>query len=481
MNKNSSVLSSWLSKFKRWCPQLKVVRLHSTDTDERNRLRKALYDDFGSYDVVVATYEIAKNKIFRSSLVQSIHWRVLVLDEGHMIKSKDTELSQVVRKMHFQWSILLTGTPLQNNLTELWALLNFLHPDIFEFSEPFDAAFNLTEQKVDTETLQFARRLLKPLMIRRLKVDVETNLPEKVEVTVSCPLSEAQLFFYRKLLLKDSSLLSRLDKQQQRNSNEESNSVTSNSTDFSKLKSLMMQLRKCCNHPYLFSGVEDDEDQTDVVDLVTASGKLAVLDRLLIKLKTKGHRCVLFSQFTRTLDILEDYCNIRGWEAVRLDGGTNRIQRNININAFNAPMSKSFIFLMSTRAGGMGINLQTADTCILYDSDWNPQADLQAMARVHRIGQTRKVHVYRLVSAGTIEERILQRAQKKLYLDQMVNKGSEKSGEVDGAEELEKLGTQEMLKMLTFGADKILSGQGNKYPVSICPASLGIQLLFTIT
>ena len=163
---------------------------------------------------------------------------------------------------------------------------------------------------------------------------------------------------------------------------------------YSQLNNLLMQLRKCCNHPYLFPDAEEDPDTTPLEDLVAASGKLRLLDRLLVKLHKGNHRCVLFSQFRMQLDILTDYCALRGWRHTRLDGATNRVQRTVNVNSFNAPGSRLFVFLMTTRAGGLGINLQTADTCILYDSDWNPQADEQAMARVHRLGQKKPVHVY---------------------------------------------------------------------------------------
>jgi SWI/SNF-related matrix-associated actin-dependent regulator of chromatin subfamily A member 5 len=175
-------------------------------------------------------------------------------------------------------------------------------------------------------------------------------------------------------------------------------------TDMKKLMSLMAQLRKASNHPYLFPNVEiPNIDGTPTEEIVTASGKMIVLDRLLPKLLAKGHRVVLFSQFTRTLDIISDYLHMRGHRHNRLDGSTNRVMREVYINMFNRPKSPIPIFLLSTRAGGEGVNLFTADTVILFDSDWNPQVDIQAMARVHRIGQTKVVHVYRLVTAGSVE------------------------------------------------------------------------------
>ena len=444
-----SVLSTWCAELKRWAPSLRAIKLHSSDPAERERLRTRLFEEVGSYDVVVTTYEMVKSPALRSIIVQKVHWRLLVLDEGHVLKNHETEISQTVRKMHFVHALLLTGTPLQNNLTELWALLNLLYPEVFTTTEVFDEAFNISHGKLEGETLQHAHHLLQLLMLRRLKENVAKALPPKLETLVSCPLVEAQLFWYRRLLLKDSSVLSSV----------EGGADASGGTKYKSLMNLLMQLRKCCDHPFLFDGAEDDPDETSLEELVGASGKLRVLDRLLLKLHKGGHRVVLFSQFAQMVDLLDDYCRLRGFNFVRLTGMTNRVQRMVNLQAFNAPGSKVFIFLMTTRAGGLGINLQTADTCILFDSDWNPQSDLQAMARVHRVGQTKPVHVYRLVSGGTAEERVVQRAQKKLYLSETVNRGS--GGKDD--DELEKLSGAEVMSMIKFGAAAVFAG-GNREP-----------------
>ena len=259
------------------------------------------------------------------------------------------------------------------------------------------------------------------------------------------------------LLLRESALLKELERSYE-------GEASGSGADWKRLSSLLMQLRKCCNHPFLFPGAEPASDEAYAEQLISGSGKFALLDRLLAKLFAGGHRVVLFSQFTSTLDLLEELLAYREYKYCRLDGSTNRVQRTVDINAFNMTGSSRFVFLMSTRAGGLGINCQTADTCILFDSDWNPQVDMQAMARVHRIGQKKVVHLYRLVSSGTVEERIvqvrplltsphrsplprpsltsadplprpsltsadlrlvvLQRAEKKLYLDRMVNRDS---------------------------------------------------------
>eukprot|EP00501_MAST-03F_sp_TOSAG23-6_P002359 GSMAST32.ASY1.ANO1.2465.1 assembled CDS len=377
------VMSSWMSEFRRWCPSLRVVRLHSQDKHERMRLRTFSKLKF-NYDVIVTTYDYVKVKEMRHTLSSRIAWRCLVLDEGHKLKNDEAEISLAMRRVNCQSILLLTGTPLQNNLHELWSLLNFLYPKIFPESIAFDDAFNV---------LSRAHHLMVPLMLRRVKHEVETMLPPRVETIIKCPLSEMQNFWYKqRQILK-----------------EKGENVGQNSGgEWKKLKSLMMQLRKCCNHPFLFPNVENTLADADELINEDASGKMENLDRLLTGLFANGHH------------IVDDYLQLQ----------------------FNKPNSPLVAFIMSTKAGGLGVNLQTADTVILLDSDWNPQNDLQAMARVHRIGQTKLCHVYRMVSSGTMEERIVQRAQKKLFLDTMVNP-------------VEKLGSKELLEALSFGVERL--------------------------
>ena len=384
------------------------------------------------------------------------------------MKNEETTAHQVLKRIHRQHTILLTGTPVQNNLHELYALLSFLHPDVFTSSEPFDRAFNLNtkEHKVDEKLLEKAHYLMRPFVLRRVKGEVEVSLPPKVETKIMCPLSAAQTFWYRRLLMRESNALQSLeaaasekDKKLAGVAGEDAKEKSSNGGgDWRKLNSLLMQLRKCCNHPYLFSPDIHDEGVT-LEDIIEASGKLSVLDRILIKLKENDHRVVIFSQFTSMLDILADFLHLRGHQYARLDGSTNRVQRSIDIAAFNRPNSPLFAFLLSTRAGGLGVNLQTADTCVMFDSDWNPQVDMQAMARVHRIGQKKPVHIYRLVTAGTVEERMTQRAEKKLFLEQMVSRGS-----TAAAESMEALDKNDLYAMLRFGVDAVFSKDSGDPP-----------------
>ncbi|KAL7581573.1 hypothetical protein ACA910_022133 [Epithemia clementina (nom. ined.)] len=438
-----TVLTSWQAEIAKWAPGLKYLRLHSSNS-EAVAMESNL--NLMQYDIVVATYEMAKAPPMRR-LWSRNHFNLLVLDEGHRIKGIDTQTSQAVRRIHCECRIILTGTPLANNLVELYSLLSFLMPDIFTTSQPFEEAFDLNNNKVDAVKLEQAHKVLDVCMLRRLKNEVEKLMPKKIETKVLVPLSHTQIWWYKALLLKNINMLA---------------NAGMVSGKAKALSNLIMQLRKCCAHPFLFPGTEDDPDQTSLHELVSASGKLAVLDKLLRRLYQKGHRVVLFSQFTRVLDIIDDYCQMRGWNHCRFDGSTSRAKRNYIVNSFNAEGSDKFIFLMSTRSGGMGLNLQTADTCILFDSDWNPQPDCQAMARVHRIGQTKTVHVYRLVCEGTIEERMVERAEKKLFLERMVTRDGSSTENLNDDEEAD---AGRLLSALRFGCNAVFGdSQTNALP-----------------
>lgn len=269
--------------------------------------------------------------------------------------------SKTVRDFNTMHRLLLTGTPLQNNLHELWALLNFLLPDIFSSSDQFDEWFDLEIDDADAkkEMISQLHKVLRPFMLRRLKSDVAKGLPPKTETLVMVGMSKMQKQLYKKLLLRDIESITGGGNQNR-----------------TAVLNIVMQLRKCCGHPYLFEGVEDRSLPPLGEHLVENCGKLFMVDKLLKRLKEKDSRVLIFTQMTRVLDILEDYLVMRGYKYCRIDGNTDYAVREASIDAFNAPNSEKFVFILSTRAGGLGINLQTADICILYDSDWNPQADL---------------------------------------------------------------------------------------------------------
>lgn len=237
---------------------------------------------------------------------------------------------------------------------ELWALLNFLLPDVFASSEQFDEWFNLDVDDLEAKQriISQLHKLLRPFMLRRLKADVETALPPKSETILFTGLSEMQKKLYRDILKR------------------EIDTVNGANTSRTAVLNIVMQLRKCCNHPYLFPGLEDRTLDPLGDHLFLNCGKMVLLDKLLAKLQERGHRVLIFSQMTRMLDILEDYFLTKGYLYCRIDGNTTYEDREDRIHDFNRPNSDKFVFLLSTRAGGLGINLQTADTVILYDSDW---------------------------------------------------------------------------------------------------------------
>lgn len=289
-----------------------------------------------------------------------------------------SKLSQVLREMKVTNRFLLTGTPLQNNLHELWALLNFLLPDIFDSAENFDDYFNIKKMNDDSDVVTRLHTMLRPFLLRRLKADVEKSLLPKKEITLFSGMTKMQKEWYKKLLTKDIDLLN-----------------SSGKGERMRLMNILMHLRKCTNHPYLFDGAEPGPPYTTDQHIVDNCGKMRVLDKLLTKLKANGDRVLIFSQMTTVLDIIEDYCLWKNYKYCRLDGSTAHSDRTERIDAYNAPGSEKFIFMLSTKAGGLGINLMTANIVIIYDSDWNPQNDLQAMDRAHRIGQKKQVVVYR--------------------------------------------------------------------------------------
>ncbi len=419
-----STLQNWMNEYARWCPSLRTLRFHGNKAERARMIAEEFVAgqrrEERSWDVIITTYEMC---ISCESHLKKFPWQYLVLDEAHRVKNEGSRLARVLRGLHVNYRLLLTGTPLQNNLHELWALLNFLLPEIFHSSEKFDEWFNLADNDDDDAKQTLVRQLhkiLKPFMLRRLKADVERDLLPKVEVLLYTGFSDMQRDLYKRTLMREMSVLQSNTTKAGGRGRKGKSSEGGSKAGKSKLCNIVMQLRKVCNHPYLFNGVEDRSLDPAGEHLIENCGKLRLLDKLLARLKEGGHRVLIFSQMTRLLDILEDYCFIRKHDYCRLDGQTPHDLRTEYIDAFNAKDSQKFIFLLSTRAGGLGINLQTADTVILFDSDWNPQVDLQAQDRAHRIGQKKQVHIYRLVTQDTIEEKILERAELKLRLDAVV-------------------------------------------------------------
>ncbi|CAG8584379.1 3052_t:CDS:10 [Ambispora gerdemannii] len=515
-----STLANWVSEFNRFTPTLPVALYHGSPECRahlRNtRMIKGNVDKVDAkFPIVVTSYEIAMRD---RKYLQKLNWKYLVIDEGHRIKNYNCKLLKELRLYSSANRLLLTGTPLQNNLGELWSLLNFLLPDIFDDWDTFQKWFDFSalnekngEKKIlekEEENLLITNlhKILKPFLLRRVKSDVEHSLPKKREYLVYAPFTRAQKELYdaivnkniRSFLIKKHANLPQendaagddtddhdvtVDTAQNDDVDNEVYSVTlnrkarkvdrvnykedidddeyfellekkafeaeekakasqdSNNPEYvkllatkkvnaMKLQNTIMQLRKVCNHPYLFNWPINATTKEPIVsdDLVHTSGKIMLLDQLLTVLLERQHKVLVFSQFTTMLDIIEDWITIiKGWDICRLDGAVSQEERRRQIQEFNTKPEKK-VFILSTRAGGLGINLTAADTVIIFDSDWNPQMDLQAQDRVHRIGQSKPVIIYRLVTANTVESKILEKASAKRKLEKLViHKGKFKS------------------------------------------------------
>merc|ERR1719180_543005 len=412
-------------------------------------------EDVFKFHVLITTYECVINDIMD---LKDISWRACVIDEAHRLKNQNCKLLEGLKLLDIEARLLLSGTPLQNNINELFSLLSFLEPTQFNSITEFMKDFGDMKKEGQVVKLQ---ALLKPLMLRRMKEDVEKSLKPKEETIVEVELTNIQKKYYRGILEKNFSFLAK-----------------SGTNNVPNLMNTMMELRKCCIHPYLLNGAEEQiqgdymskkNDYSDDEDLyykalVHASGKMVLLDKLLPKLKANGHRVLIFSQMVRMLDILEDYLIRRKYPFERIDGRIRGNLRQAAIDRYCRPDSDRFVFLLCTKAGGLGINLTAADTCIIYDSDWNPQNDLQAQARCHRIGQKEQVNVYRLVTKNSVEEEIIERAKKKMVLDHLVIQRMDTTGRTilknaghqqDSNKQGNPFNNDELSSILKFGAEEL--------------------------
>lgn len=554
-----STTSNWVAEFEKWTPSIPVLLYHG-DKKERERLRKTRLKNPGTKDfpVVVTSYEICMND---RKFLTHFGWQFVIIDEGHRIKNLDCRLIRELQQFQSANRLLITGTPLQNNLTELWSLLHFLLPTVFDKLSTFESWFDFSglkdkssfEQLLSEERQQYLVKslhaVLKPFLLRRVKTDVESLMPKKREYVLYAPLTPMQRELYQAILdgtsrsyledkaverlsvglpsragtplsirsntntlkrkavsgantpnksvkssragtpasaastrgrgrykrnyeeISDDEYFANIDKEESTPEKEELDSdgeeeriraatfeIAKRQLLQKKLGNPIMQLRLCCNSPYNFfnpflkAEVENGEtfasDTEPDETIVSTSGKMLLLDSLLPPLINGGHKVLIFSQFTTTLDLIGQYLTLRLWPHSRIDGSVAQTDRQAQILAFNKSKTKNEtnIFILSTRAGGQGINLAAADTVILFDSDWNPQQDLQAMDRAHRIGQTRNVIVYRFATRNTVEQKLLESAEAKRRLEKLVirkggvrnsaGRDSEKGQEV---EELQKL------------------------------------------
>ncbi|RII05200.1 chromodomain-helicase-DNA-binding protein 4 [Alternaria sp. MG1] len=432
----NSTCANWRREIKQWAPSLRVVAYFGSAKAREMAYKYEMYPE-NTKDlrchIVVTSYEAAADDNCRR-FFRGVSWAGLVIDEGQRLKNDKSQLYTALTAVRAPFRLLLTGTPLQNNARELFNLLHFLDDTI--------NAEQLEEQyaEMTAENIRELHDQIRPFILRRTKAKVLTFLPPLGQIILPISMSHLQKQVYKSILSKSPELLKALftsDKQlkQQERAN---------------LSNILMQLRKCLCHPFVYS--REIEERSDVAavshrNLVEASAKLTLLETLLPKLQERGHRVLIFSQFLDMLNIIEDFLDGMQLPYQRLDGTMGSFEKQKRIDQFNAPDSSLFAFLLSTRAGGVGINLATADTVIILDPDWNPHQDLQAIARAHRIGQKKKVLCLQLATRASVEEKIMQMGKKKMALDKVVVQDLDKEDpEDEDVESILKYGAAELFK-----------------------------------
>ncbi|KAL1512922.1 hypothetical protein ABEB36_002423 [Hypothenemus hampei] len=467
-----STIPNWLNEFKKFAPKIPVVSVTGSYANRREQIKKigkkyTITSDYKSEPVVLVT--------FQTPLYENLSifkWKYIIIDEGQRIKNPECLLGKQLRKYRSDNRLILTGTPLQNNIKEMWTLLNFILPECFTnmntltdliFPPDLNDANKIIEEEQSHNLITKLRNVLKPFMLRRLKKDCLPLLVPKKEITLYCPMTQQQLDLYMAIIDRNMSTLLRIPPDDVLVEGEprpkrrcthgkiyhfkeyiseksfldalaaesaQMNNVVQTTSDEKdpiltnvKMISPLMMFRKAVNHPYLIHFPTDPESTQRKLlideNLVQSSGKMKVLDALLPELKKRKHKVLLFSQFTMLLDIIEDYLLMREYNYRRLDGAFNIDDRAENIDDFNNDPNV-FIFIISTRAGGLGLNLMAADTVIFFDRDWNPQVDIQAQDRCHRIGQTRPVVVYTLTTKNTVDDHIINTSKLKRILEKVI-------------------------------------------------------------
>ncbi|KAL2127067.1 hypothetical protein VTI74DRAFT_11385 [Chaetomium olivicolor] len=399
---------NWRREIKKWAPDLRVVAYYGGKVSQGLALQYELFPN-GCRDmkahVVIMSYDSTKDNETRLRFANT-KWAGLVVDEAQALKNDESHLYRALNALRIPFKLLLTGTPLQNNKRELFNLLQFIDPVLK--ADELDQQFS----QLTSENLFRVHEIIRPYFLRRTKAEVLTFLPPMAQIIIPVSMTVLQEKLCKSIMERNPQLIKSIFIQAKMKASERGS-----------LSNILMQLRKCLCHPFIYSqAIEDRNTTTEVMrrNLVEASSKLMLLEIMLPKLKERGHRVLLFSQFLDQLTILEDFLAGMGLKHERLDGGQSSMEKQKRIDAFNAPDSDIFAMLLSTRAGGVGINLATADTVIILDPDWNPHQDIQALSRVHRIGQRKKVLCFQLMTVDSAEEKILQIGRKKLALDHLL-------------------------------------------------------------
>lgn len=417
----NSTVTNWRREFKMWSPSIRVVTYFGSAFSRQMALDYEMFPNRDSSlrcHVVIASYESMVDAEAKRDLFK-IRWGGLVVDEGQRLKNDKSQLYERLCQMKFDFKVLLTGTPLQNNIRELFNLVQFLDPA--KSAEALEQEYG----ELTAEDIRALHEMIRPFFLRRTKAEVLPFLPPMVQIIVPVSMSIVQKKLYKSILGKNPQLIQAICKKQ---------NGQLKKAERHNLNNILIQLRKCLCHPFIYNRNIEEQGHDPAVlfkHLVEASGKLQLLDLMLPKLRQRGHRVLIFSQFLENLDIVEDFLSGLGFQYCRLDGKLTARKKQHEIDAFNAPDSPFFAFLLSTRSGGVGINLASADTVIIMDPDFNPKQDMQALSRAHRIGQKNTVLVFHLTTRGSVEEKIMQKGKKKLALDHVLIERMEDDEEED--------------------------------------------------
>ncbi len=446
----NSTCANWRREIKNWAPDLRVVNYHGGKASQALAYKHELFPDglqSMRAHVVIMSYDSAQDDHTRAQF-RNVHWAGLVVDEGQRLKNDQNLLYLALRAMRIKFRLLLTGTPLQNNKRELFNLLQFI--DSENKAEELDRKYS----QITGENLPELHKLIRPYFLRRTKAEVLKFLPPMAQIIVPVTMTVVQEKLCKSIMAKNPELIRSIFSKAQ-----------VKPTERGSLNNILMQLRKCLCHPFVYSeAIEDKTVDTETMNrnLIEASGKLLLLKIMLPKLKERGHRLLIFSQFLHQLDIIEDLLHIMGLAYRRLDGSMSSLEKQKRIDEFNAPDSGIFAFLLSTRAGGVGINLATADTVIVLDPDFNPHQDIQAFSRAHRIGQRKKVLCFQFMTKDSVEEKIMQIGRSKMALDHALIETMD--AEDDAGNDLESI--------LKHGAEALFSGDSEKNRIVYDSASV---------
>ncbi|XP_042712052.2 DNA excision repair protein ERCC-6 isoform X4 [Chrysemys picta bellii] len=415
----TTVMHQWVKEFHSWWPPFRVAVLHETGS-YTNKKVKLIREIAACHGILITSYSYIR---LMQDNINSYDWHYVILDEGHKIRNPHAAVTLACKQFRTPHRIILSGSPMQNNLKELWSLFDFVFPGklgtlpVFmeQFSVPITMGGYSNASPVQVKTAYkcacVLRDTINPYLLRRMKADVKMSLslPDKNEQVLFCRLTDEQRQVYQNFI--------------------DSKEVYQILSGEMQVFSGLVALRKICNHPDLFSGgpkilkgVPDDElEEADQFGYWKRSGKMIVVESLLKIWHKQGHRVLLFTQSRQMLKILEVFLRDRNYSYLKMDGTTTIASRQPLITRYNEDTS-IFVFLLTTRVGGIGVNLTGADRVIIYDPDWNPSTDTQARERAWRIGQKKQVTVYRLLTAGTIEEKIYHRQIFKQFLTNRVLK-----------------------------------------------------------